>query len=227
MPIKKTTPKAAATKKDALKKLTVPALRAKAKRAGIKLSKTDGSQKTKAQLVLALDKVPAPKKKPATRKPGPGRKPASTTQVGRSEYARDAVRPALPPGKRISRKGRVYYERRANRSDYKQTGGRPLLGAKSTGGYIDELVYLLWTDYFKDNRQTDFYEAYAEIIDSMVTYYSDSLDIVKNLQYFNWEGNELDMEPTNISQVAYLALMELQYDVMAELSKKYNLYNDI
>ena len=227
MPIKKTTPKAAATKKDALKKLTVPTLRAKAKRAGIKLSKTDGSQKTKAQLVLALDKVPAPKKKPATRKPGPGRKPASTTQVGRSDYRRDAVRPALPPGKRVSKNGRVYYERRANRSDYKQTSGRPLMGDKTPNMYIDDLVYFLWTDYYSHDRQTDFFQAISEIIDAMVTYYSDAGQIVFDLKYFDWSENELGLEPKNISQVAYLALMELQYDVMARLSAKYNLTNDI
>lgn len=227
MPIKKTTTKAAATKKDALKKLTVPALRAKAKRAGIRLSKTDGSQKTKAQLVLALDKVPAPKKKATTRKTSLARKPASTKMTGRSNYARDAVRPALPPGKRVSAKGRVYYERRENRSDYKQTGGRPLLGDKTPNMYIDELVYFLWTDYYSHDRQTDFFEAISQIIDGMVTYYSDAGQIVFDLKYFDWSENELGLEPTNISQVAYLALMELQYDVMARLSAKYNLYNDI
>jgi hypothetical protein len=145
MPVKKTT-KVAATKKDALKKLTVPTLRAKAKRAGIKLSKTDGSQKTKAQLVLALDKVPTPKKKVATRKPGPGRKPASTTQVGTSNTRRDKLKQALAPGKRVSKTGRTYYERRANRSDKGQ-----LLGEKYNG----------WTNYWTWRWNLEFIDDYT------------------------------------------------------------------
>ena len=118
MPIKKTLPKAAATKKDALKKLTVPALRAKAKRAGIRLSKTDGSQKTKAQLVLALDKVPAPKKKATTRRKLVD--PYKPLITGPTDKFKDIKREALKPGKRVSKTGRVYYERRANRSDVSQ-----------------------------------------------------------------------------------------------------------
>lgn len=42
----------------------------------------------------------------------------SRHQVGKvKSWARDKARRALPPGKRISRNGRVYYEYRANRSD--------------------------------------------------------------------------------------------------------------
>ena len=123
MALKKTTTRKVTPKKDALKKLTVPALRAKAKRAGIKLSKTDGSQKTKAQLVLALDKVPTPRKKTTTR-----RKSVTSTlgaplrplQTGASNKFRDIKKEAMKPGKRTSKTGRIYYERRANRSDVSQ-----------------------------------------------------------------------------------------------------------
>jgi len=38
-------------------------------------------------------------------------------QVGRSDFKRDASRRALPPGKRISKTGKVYWETRKNRSD--------------------------------------------------------------------------------------------------------------
>lgn len=38
-------------------------------------------------------------------------------QVGKSDKKRDKVRKALPPGKRISKTGRKYYETRRNRSD--------------------------------------------------------------------------------------------------------------
>ena len=41
----------------------------------------------------------------------------SATMTGRSETKRDGRRSALSPGKRVSAKGRVYHERRANRSD--------------------------------------------------------------------------------------------------------------
>jgi hypothetical protein len=132
MAVKKTTTRKATPKKDALKKLTVPALREKAKRAGIKLSKTDGSQKTKAQLVLALDKVPTPKKKTTTR-----RKPA-TGQTGASNKLFDKRKQALAPGKRVSKTGRTYYERRANRSDAGYLLG-PAAGEQAFNG---------WTNYW-------------------------------------------------------------------------------
>ena len=38
-------------------------------------------------------------------------------QVGTSNLKRDFVRKALPPGKRISKTGNVYWETRKNRSD--------------------------------------------------------------------------------------------------------------
>ena len=38
-------------------------------------------------------------------------------QVGTSNLKRDFVRQALPPGKRISKTGNVYWETRKNRSD--------------------------------------------------------------------------------------------------------------
>ena len=38
-------------------------------------------------------------------------------QVGRTNIKRDLVRQALPPGKRISKTGNVYWETRKNRSD--------------------------------------------------------------------------------------------------------------
>ena len=38
-------------------------------------------------------------------------------QTGTSNKKRDKVRKALPPGKRISRTGKTYYEYRRNRTD--------------------------------------------------------------------------------------------------------------
>jgi hypothetical protein len=44
-------------------------------------------------------------------------KKVSDHQVGKSVKSRDKPRKAMPPGKRISKMGRVYYETRKNRSD--------------------------------------------------------------------------------------------------------------
>jgi hypothetical protein len=38
-------------------------------------------------------------------------------QTGKTNIKRDKVRKALPPGKRISKSGNIYWEGRANRSD--------------------------------------------------------------------------------------------------------------
>jgi len=38
-------------------------------------------------------------------------------QIGKTNSFRDKKRKALPPGKRISKKGKVYYEYRKNRTD--------------------------------------------------------------------------------------------------------------
>lgn len=50
-----------------------------------------------------------------TRKPKVVEK--SEHQTGKSNKARDIVRKAISPGKRISKSGNIYYEYRKNRSD--------------------------------------------------------------------------------------------------------------
>ena len=54
--------------------------------------------------------------KPAKRKPAKKRR-VSSHQTGASNLKRDKQRSARKPGKRLSRSGVVYYERRKNRSD--------------------------------------------------------------------------------------------------------------
>lgn len=63
---------------------------------------------------------------------------ASTRQTGSSNIKRDKQRKAKPPGKRKSASGRVYYERRKNRSDKPNT----MAGAKA-----------LLKDYYKKMLQ--------------------------------------------------------------------------
>jgi hypothetical protein len=119
MPIKK---KPAAAKKPAvlgpkakLMKLAVTTLRNKAKKLGI----SDVSKRTKENLVQSIILGEARKKRgtAAGKKATAKRAASSTRQTGSSSTARDRARKALAPGRRVSRTGRVYYERRKNRSD--------------------------------------------------------------------------------------------------------------
>ena len=196
-----------------LMKLSVVTLRKKAKALNI----SDISGRTKENLVQSIMISEARKKGAAKRKTATKqgslfratRVSRSGEQSGRSDIVRDGMRRAMRPGKRLSRTGKVYYERRANRSDMNPNVKPMLGGAKSTGGYVDELVSILWMDYFQYDPETEFNDAFHEVIDSMVIYYSDSIKIINDLQYFDWRDNDLGIEATNVSQVAYLALNEL------------------
>ena len=119
MPIKK---KTTAAKKPAvlgpkakLMKLAVTTLRNKAKKLGI----SDVSKRTKENLVQSIILGEARKKRGTTagKKATAKRKASTTRQTGSSSTAKDRARKALPPGRRVSKAGNVYYERRKNRSD--------------------------------------------------------------------------------------------------------------
>jgi hypothetical protein len=124
MPIKK---KTTAAKKPAvlgpkakLMKLAVTTLRNKAKKLGV----SDVSKRTKENLVQSIilgearkkRGTAAGKKATAKRTTSAGVR-QSTRQTGTSKLKRDLNKPALAPGRRISKAGNVYYERRKNRSD--------------------------------------------------------------------------------------------------------------
>ena len=124
MPIKK---KTTAAKKPAvlgpkakLMKLAVTTLRNKAKKLGV----SDVSKRTKENLVQSIilgearkkRGTAAGKKATAKRTMSAGVR-QSTRQTGTSKLKRDLNKPALAPGRRISKAGNVYYERRRNRSD--------------------------------------------------------------------------------------------------------------
>lgn len=120
-------------KKEKLAALKVEQLKPKAKRLGVKLTNPSGNAKTKAQLITAI--IKAEDKKPAAKKPAAKRsavKKGLAPVVGASKR-RDAKRQALPPGRRVSKGGKVYYERRSNRADAGQ-----MLGEKYQG----------WTNYW-------------------------------------------------------------------------------
>jgi hypothetical protein len=124
MPIKK---KTTAAKKPAvlgpkakLMKLAVTTLRNKAKKLGV----SDVSKRTKENLVQSIilgearkkRGTAAGKKATAKRTMSAGVR-QSTRQTGTSKLTRDLNKRALAPGRRVSKAGNVYYERRKNRSD--------------------------------------------------------------------------------------------------------------
>lgn len=80
-------------------------------------------KKTKKKVVKKKNKLPkiTKKQKDLARKKGgiSLKTKTETRQVGTSKKKRDKRLNALPPGKRLSRNGNVYYEYRKNRSDKK------------------------------------------------------------------------------------------------------------
>ena len=202
-------------KKEKLAALTVEQLKPKAKRLGVKLTNPSGNAKTKAQLITAIikaeDKKPTAKK-PAAKKPAAKRravKKGLAPVVGASKR-RDAKRQALPPGRRVSKGGKVYYERRGNRADAKQGAAKgQMLGGMLKRDYIKDIGDRILNDYFKYDLDTDFGDAFHEVIDSYVVYYNEQWQVVRDLGYYNWEDNDLGIQPTDVGQVCYLALYEL------------------
>ena len=206
-------------KKEKLAALTVEQLKPKAKRLGVKLTNPSGNAKTKSQLITGIikaeDKKPAAKK-PAAKKPAAKRravKKGLAPVVGASKR-RDAKRQALPPGRRVSKGGKVYYERRGNRADAAQGAAKgQMLGGMLKRDYIKDLGDRIINDYFKYDENQDFGDAFMEVIDSYVVYYNEQWQVVRDLGYYNWEDNDLGIQPTDVGQVCYLALYELYGDV--------------
>lgn len=199
-------------KKEKLAALKVEQLKPKAKRLGVKLTNPSGNAKTKAQLITAI--IKAEDKKPVAKKPA-AKKPAAKRSAVKNGLApvvgaskrRDAKRQALPPGRRVSKGGKVYYERRSNRAD----AGQLLGGTKRD--YIEDIGNRIINDYFKYDENTDFGDAFNEIIDGYEVYYNKQWKVVYDLGYYDWENNDLGIMPTDVGQVMYLALSELYGDV--------------
>jgi len=196
MPIKK---KPAAAKKPAvlgpkakLMKLQVTTLRNKAKKLGV----SDVSKRTKENLVQSIIMGEARKKrgtaagKKATAKKSMAGVRQSTRQTGTSKTTRDLKKRALAPGRRVSATGRVYYERRKNRSDKpgQLAAGSDLsrLGYREVGwlgemlnAWADQNLSSLAKKYFGEltewgfNPQTGF--VYLTDEDFNVLMYNDSM----------------------------------------------------
>jgi hypothetical protein len=210
MPIKK---KTTAVKKPAalgpkakLMKLAVTTLRTKAKKLGI----SDVSKRTKENLVQSIILGEARKKKgtAAGKKATAKRKVSATRQTGSSSAAKDRARKALAPGRRVSKTGSVYYERRKNRSD---KAGQLLGGSKRD--YIEDIGDRIINDYLKYDENYDFGDAFNEVIDSYEVYYNKQWKVVYDLGYYDWSDNDLGIQPKDVGEVMYLALYELYGDV--------------
>jgi hypothetical protein len=169
-----------ATLKEKLKGLTVDQLRTKLK-GKVKLSTREGKPLTKAQLVnKAADlqvTTPTQKKKVAKRTPT-----RNYTYRGDSAAARkrDGAVQALPPGKRVSKTGKTYFEYRRNRADIKQGAKRgQMLGGKGYNGYTNYETWLaaLWFDNDRDvQRALKFAGDAAELKDLAYDYLIDSIE---------------------------------------------------
>jgi len=210
MPIKK---KTTAAKKPAvlgpkakLMKLAVTTLRNKAKKLGI----SDVAKRTKENLVQSIILGEARKKRgtAAGKKATAKRKVSSTRQTGSSSAAKDRARKALAPGRRVSKTGSVYYERRKNRSD---KAGQLLGGSKRD--YIEDIGDRIINDFLKYDENYDFGDAFNEVIDGYEVYYNQQWKVVYDLGYYDWSDNDLGIEPKDVGQVMYLALYELYGDV--------------
>lgn len=178
MPIKKkpTAAKKPEGPKAKLMKLTIPALRKKAKALGV----SDYTKRTKENLVQSIILGEARKKrgtaagKKATAKRAVSGVRQSTRQTGTTNLSRDLRKRALAPGRRVSGSGKVYYERRANRSD------KPgqLAGEKYNG----------WTNYWTWKWSLEMVD--GNFLREMIAEgnYSDIYDLS---QYLKEEANEL------------------------------------
>jgi hypothetical protein len=225
MPIKKktTAAKKPAAKKPAvlgpkakLMKLLVGTLRTKAKKLGI----SDVSKRTKENLAQSIMLAEARKKRgTAMGKKATAKKAASTRGADRqtpgtpnNSLKRDNQRDALPPGRRTSKSGNVYSERRRDRSD---KPGQLSLGSRDRD-YIEDIGDRILNDYGTD---IDFGDAFNEIIDSYEVYYAKQWKVVNDLAYYVWDDNDLGIEPKNVGEVMYLALYNLYGDVERYVEK--------
>jgi hypothetical protein len=208
MPIKK---KTTAAKKPAvlgpkakLMKLAVTTLRNKAKKLGV----SDVSKRTKENLVQSIilgearkkRGTAAGKKATAKRTMSAGVR-QSTRQTGTSKLKRDLNKRALAPGRRISKAGNVYYERRKNRSDKPgQLAGEKYQGWTNYETWLwnlhtDNDSYEYLNGFYQDNPRLEDYEyaqALKEYWEEYFYEYEDQLpgpiwDLAKSaFQEINW-----------------------------------------
>ena len=117
----------------------------------------------------------------------------------------------MAPGRRTSKSGNVYSERRRDRSDKRGQ----LLGSTERD-YIEDIGDRILNDYGTD---IDFGDAFNEIIDSYEVYYVQQWKVVNDLAYYVWDDNDLGIQPKNVGEVMYLALYNLYGEVERYVEK--------
>jgi hypothetical protein len=175
-------------KKEKLALLRVEQLKPKAKRLGVKLTNPSGNAKTKAQLINAI--VKAEEKKPAAKRRAVKK---TLAPVVEGSVRRDRERQALPPGRRVSKNGKVYNERRANRADIKQGAVKgQMLGERKyiSSDYIKEIpkFYTYCVEFY--NEETGIYPiASPQQIKDAVNYFLETNELKRI--YFDSLDREL------------------------------------
>lgn len=201
--------------KESLQKLKVEQLKPKAKRLGVKLTNPSGNAKTKAQLITAIVKAEAKKpvaKKTAAKKPA-ARKPKTSLiapKGAKRSVRRDSKRQALPPGRRVSKTGRVYYERRANRADSGQMLGEKYNGWANYWTWKYNLELLdeeRWREFIEDGAYESVYDLAMDIKEDATEFIADGISpnfaqdwFLAALSFVDWreianavaEGTELE-----------------------------------
>jgi hypothetical protein len=213
MPLKKKAPakKAVLGPKAKLMKLSVTTLRSKAKALGV----SDVTKRPKENLAVSIMLAEARKKRGTT----PGKKATAKRSAnpnrqidvppkGSDRYWADASKRALAPGRRTSKSGKVYYERRANRSDvpgtfagFSNTNDLSRLGYREAGSlgemltaWADQNLTTLAREYFdglKDwgfNTQSGF--VYLTDEDYNVLMYNNSVGALDLFLFTPSEGME-------------------------------------
>jgi hypothetical protein len=205
MPIKKKTTAAKKPEgpKAKLMKLQVTTLRNKAKRLGV----SDVSKRTKENLVQSIILGEARKKRgTAAGKKATAKRTLSagvrqsTRQTGTSKLTRDLKKQALPPGRRVSRTGRVYYERRKNRSD------KP----GQLAGYNGWANWETWNANLWDG------EAFYDMIQDAKDSGDDKMEVVAMLEsYYDDAADSLNARGF-FSDVIRNALREIDWEEIVE-----------
>lgn len=242
MPIKKKTTAAKKTvlgPKAKLMKLAVTTLRNKAKKLGV----SDVSKRTKENLVQSIILGEARKKrgtaagKKATAKRAMAGVRQSTRQTGSSKLTRDLKKRALAPGRRVSAAGKVYYERRKNRSDkpgqfagpYGSNNELSLLGYREVG----MLAQLLeaWSDQNLSSLAKKYFEGLEDWGFNPNSGFVFLVDQDYNTLMFNESLGKLDLflSTPDEGQEGFIEDLLKEYKFMTEDDQEFvlNYYNEL
>ena len=116
---------------------------------------------------------------------------------GKTNIPRDAVRKALPSGKRTSATGKVYYENRANRTDKGKVGNYYL----ENGGGVGKISF---EDWLKKNNIDVYKRTYYWVADDGgrdYMYSGSKGEVMKSLKE-DWKSNKYELGGTVVTDLA-------------------------